>query len=222
MLKRSLIAAVLSPVGLLAMMGSTDCEDFDPVVVPAHDNGDPLMGTRMLVNGDDEITLEEIDIEVHSSNAQYIIYPFVVDPGGAHRLTTAFSLDVTCRDPDGDPGLGTISDGFPQVDEQDGNVGDEVSNGLVRHLTTFETADFANDCHGDQVLESAALSWSARGEDFAGNESLQQNSIVFRPPGSCGCAHGPLGNLCLPSYDGCNPGFNAVCQAGTCGACTCQ
>lgn len=80
------------------------------------------------------------------------------------------------------------------------------------------------DCDGDAQCADGLVC----GQDVGARYGLDWwNDVCVNPgpvEGSCGCENSGFANVCMPGYDGCNPGYVARCTParGDCGECVCQ
>jgi hypothetical protein len=220
--------AILGVPALMAMAGATECESFDPVTIPANDDTAPILGTRIFVGGEESYELEHVHIETDDQNEDFWAIAFAVDAGGVRSLQMAETVFVACRDEDtGAPVPGAVIDFGPQSDEQDGDAGDEVSNGIWLAGAPLEFADYLHICDFPGVeVDFIEYSWSFAAEDFSGNDGSSGGEILYREPGTCACMHSGLGNLCIPNqmFNECNDGYLPQCNPthAECGGCSCE
>jgi len=169
--------AVLAVPALMAVMGPTNCDYFSTVVVPATDTTEPLVGTRFFFFGEEQIELSPIEYETHDPDASFVVYPFVYDTGGARRISVGHGITVHCVD-----GPGVALDFAPVVEQQAGQVGSAVKNGIYVQSVAMKFGDYVDECGDVDDVEAIEYGWAILGRDFAGNETYAPGGhVVFTP-----------------------------------------
>lgn len=179
-MRRKLYTALVAPVLLAFTMGSTDCDSYSTVVVPAADTTVPFALDGVY----DQATADWIELQETSVNGvTYHITPGKLvtavssglDSGGTRKVTMATETGWQCCQ--GNICSNTSSLAAPIVDGQSGGVGSSVSNGvwvgtIIGKLPT---------CNPGFTLTGYRFAWRTTVEDFHGNKVVSATNQALYP-----------------------------------------
>lgn len=169
-------ALFTAPLMLLLTMGSTDCEHFSNVVVPASDSTPPTAYDGVWRGGEYEVLRPS-----GNSGFVYHIDPgetvfamaSAIDPQGLRKLTMSTEGGWTCCSGN----ICSTSSGLsvPYVETQAGTVGSTVSTGIW-HAVEVKLPT----CNPGYTLTSFGFAWTTVGENFhGGTVTSAKHRIVY-------------------------------------------
>jgi hypothetical protein len=179
-MRSTFYTALAAPFLLALTMGSTDCQSYTAVTVPAVDTTRPLTldgvwdpstaawvvlkesGTSGVVH---HLTPGKLVIAVASG----------LDQGGTRTVSMAIETGWKCCQ--GSICSNTISLATPVVDTQPGSIGAPVSDGVyvATVIGTLPT------CNPGYTLASYRYAWTTTVEDFHGNRRVSAVNQAFYP-----------------------------------------
>ncbi len=167
----------------LASAGFTDCQYFSQVPVVTTETTPPIVGARMWIDGVE--SMHTGDNVAHSNTGDVVIAPYVFDGGGARTLQLfEQTVEVYCHDDDADPDLGQFTEVrfVDQTSSQPAATAGQLrSNGIYLILPVTDLADFERDCRPGFDLVDVRYSWSVRGVDYSGNQSVATGTVTYVP-----------------------------------------
>lgn len=178
---------VFAPLLLSMTMGSTDCENFEDVVIPATDTTPPMTVDGVWWDG-------EYKVLKASSNTDAIVYHLpagetsvlaissAIDSGGVQsvnmhwteRWECCSSGNVNCQT------LYAFSAPSTYGDYQLGEPGDTVSNGIWygREAKKRQTVI---DCPGGKYVKNWKFEWHTRGFNFQHDSTIGKTHTILWP-----------------------------------------
>ncbi len=164
---------------VLPCFGYTDCDYYNTVVVPDTDTSDPVLATRMWLDG-----VEVLRFGYASEEAETIfVVPAIYDAGGARTLEFNQTAIVYCHNSSVQPELGQLVyiDYQPKTTSQSGGPGSVVSNGMYLFGDVTDLSNTGNCAAGFDLVD-VTYNWTITGTDMAGNDAEPfHGSIVYTP-----------------------------------------
>lgn len=176
-MRRKLCTVLVAPVLLAFTMGSTDCDSYSTVTVPAADTTPPVVLDGVY----DQAAASWIVLQ--GGGAVYHITPGKlvtavssgVDSGGTRKVTMAIETGWQCCQ--GDICSRTSSLASPIVDSQAGAVGSSVSDGVWVGTIIGQLPV----CNPGYALTSYRFAWTTTIEDFHGNKVVAPTNQAVYP-----------------------------------------
>lgn len=178
---------VLAPLLLMVTMGSTDCESFDTVTVPAADTSPPITMDGVWWDG-------EYKILKSSSNADAIVYHLgndesvlaissAMDSGGLKRLTMNWDKSWTCCNTGAINCTNYFAANYPPgySEWQTAVPGQSVSNGIWYGVEAKKPSAAYPDCPGGKYPTKYQFRWWTRGENFHGGTTIGKTHKILWP-----------------------------------------
>jgi hypothetical protein len=207
----------------LPAAGFTNCSYFNDVTVPAVDDADPFIGSRVFEPGQQGVILfGNVSYQTHEHDRQWILAPFGFDTGGVQVLSVGTYSDKKCCYPNSSTCAWITS--LTQVvgDEEYAIPGDTVSNG--RYLSFLFTP--RKDGPSGTICDIVRFGYVVQASDFAGNTSTATGSVTYTAPepifidgytpivgtsttggGGSSCDEAQQGTPCSAVPQNCQPGL---------------